>query len=70
MGDREGVRADGNLHYSAGHTVEGGQVRVPCAAHGSPGRGQFLYQLSFLLGKGCPRPGSLDLLAPPGLHKG
>ena len=70
MGDREGVRADGSLDYSAGHTVEGGQVRVPCTPHGTPTREQFLYQLSFLLGKGCARPGSLHLLVPPGLHKG
>ena len=38
--------------------------------HGTPTREQFLYQLSFLLGKGCARPGSLHLLVPPGLHKG
>ena len=31
---------------------------MPCTAHGRPRRGQFLYQLSFLLGKGCPRESS------------
>ena len=58
MGDGEGVRADGSLNYSAGRTVAGRQVRVPHTACGGPSRGQFLYQLSFLLGRGCPRESS------------